>query len=279
MTDTDKLKEQTDNRFVKMNDRMVEVERQLDTVSIILDKPEMPSHDKLFEALAKAQAELTDPEQTGEAEVRMKSGGKYGYKYATLSGVLSTVRPILAKNGLSLMQLPTRANSDKGGEMLGLTTIIGHKSGQSIENYFEMLVPDPTPQGVGSAMTYMRRYAAMSILAIAGANDDDAEKTNPKEKSISADQADQIFNLADELFGSDSEDLLKRMCDKIFDVPKVTDIPAHEFDVAMRKIQNTRDRKDREAAAEKKPEPKEEEPKEEKPKDKKPSKPSMTPDN
>jgi hypothetical protein len=218
-----------------IDDRLAEHDKLFDKISIIAANE--PDTDKLYEALAKAQAELTDPEQTGEAEVRMKSGGKYGYKYATLSGVLSTVRPVLAKHGLAISQLPSRPASDRG-EMLGLTTILGHKSGQSLENYFEMVVPDPSPQGVGSAMTYMRRYVTMAICGIAGAQDDDAEKAQPAAKTITAAQADVILNRADELFGDDSEAMLERMCKKIHMCDAVREIPADEFDIAIARMEN-----------------------------------------
>jgi hypothetical protein len=199
-----------------------------------------PGCDKLFKALAKAQSEIQNAVHDAEAKA-----GPYSYKYATLDAVLEAVRGPLSKNGLSFMQLPGRV-MDGDVELLSLTTIIGHESGQSIENYFEMYPPKRDPQGIGSAMTYMRRYVLMAMCGIAGANDDDAEKTLPEEETISAAQADQIFNLADDLFGDDAEALLERMCDKIFQVDAVAKIPAKEFDVAIMRIENTRKRKDRE---------------------------------
>jgi hypothetical protein len=211
-----------------------------DMTPIAAATEERPQHDKLFTALAKAQTEIQNAEKDAEVDA-----GQYKYQYATLDAVLNALRGPLSKNGLSLLQLPGRTK-DGEVELLSLTTILGHSSGQSIENYFEMYPPKRDPQGIGSCMTYMRRYTAMAIVGIAGAADDDAEGTKTEAEKISPDQADQIFNLSDELFGDDSEALLKRMCDKIFDVPKVTDIPAAEFDVAMRKIENTKKRKDKE---------------------------------
>lgn len=219
------------NNMDLMADKLSEHDGLFDKLRIITDETERKP-DKIYKALAKAQAELTDPKQEAEADA-----GKYKYRYATLSGVLSVVRPVLAKNGLCLTQLPGR-RVDGDVELLTLTTILGHESGQSIENYFEMYPPQRDPQGIGSAMTYMRRYVAMSICGIAGAQDDDAEKTKPGKKAITAAQADQIFNLADELFGADSEAMLKRMCEKIHMVEAVRDIPADEFDVALKRIEN-----------------------------------------
>jgi hypothetical protein len=212
-------------------DKLSEHDSLFDKIKIISANDE-PSTDKLFAALAAAQAEIQDADKDSEVDA-----GRYKYKYATLANVLTAVRPVLSKNGLALSQLPTRAKADSG-EVLGLTTILGHESGQSIENYFEMLVPDPSPQGVGSAMTYMRRYVVMAICGIAGADDDDAEKAQPKAKLITAEQADAIFNKADELFGDDSEAMLERMCKKIHMCESVREIPANEYEVALKRIEN-----------------------------------------
>ncbi|MDX1429938.1 MAG: ERF family protein [Rhodothermales bacterium] len=213
---------------------------ELQSVLINQAAPE-PTHDKLFAALAKAQGEIKNAEHDAEADA-----GQYKYKYATLDSVLNAIRGPLSKNGLSIIQLPGRKIERDNVEILTLTTVLGHTSGQSIENYFEMYPPKRDPQGIGSAMTYMRRYTLMAICGIAGAADKDAEDLKEVIETISADQADQIYNLADELFGADADELLKRMCDKIFQVDAVADIPAKEFEVAIRRIENTRKRKDRE---------------------------------
>ncbi len=194
--------------------------------------------DKLFAALAKAQGEMHNAEHDA-------TNPHYGSSYATLASCLSAVREPLSKNGLSLMQLPGR-KVENGTELLTLTTILGHTSGQCIENYFEMYPPKRDPQGIGSAMTYMRRYALMAICGISGAADDDAEGTLPDAETITAAEADEILALADELFGSDADALLARMCDKIFGVESVPKIPAGEASIALQRIKNTKARKDRE---------------------------------
>lgn len=221
------------NKIELLENRFSGVERQLSTIEVIQNTQPEPGHDKLFEALSKAQAEIQDATQDAEADA-----GQYKYKYATLSAVLSTVRPVLSKHGLTIIQMPGRKVEDKGVEVLTLTTILGHKSGQSIENYFEMYPTRKDPQGIGSAMTYMRRYVVMAMCAIAGAADDDAEKTVPQKEKITAAQADQIFNTADELFGADSEEMLKRMCQKIHMVEDVRSIPADEYEVAIKRLEN-----------------------------------------
>lgn len=225
------------DRIDSTNEQVAIAHGRVDEVMGRLDSTEQPSCDKLYEALAKAQSEFKSAELDAEGQVKNRR-----YSYATLSSVITATREPLSKNGLSVMQLPTRAASDKGGECLGLTTILAHESGQSIENYFEMLVPDPTPQGIGSAMTYMRRYARMSILDIAGASDDDAESAQPKIVSLKPEQIDEILNMADELFGDDSDGVLERMCNKVFQVDAVGKIPAAGFDAAKNSLNNKKKR-------------------------------------
>jgi len=94
----------------------------------------------------------------------------------------------------------------------------------------------------------MRRYAAMAVCGIAGALDDDAERTKAEAPKITPAEADAILNLADELFGADADALLDRMCAKIFDCDSVPQIPQGQAEVAMQRIRNTKARKDREAA-------------------------------
>lgn len=206
-----------------------------------------PEHDKLFAALAKAQSEITAAEldATGQAGTRV-------YSYASLASVMKAIRGPLSKNGLSLIQLPERT-TEGDVTLLRLTTILAHASGQSISNRFEMYPPKNDPQGIGSAMTYMRRYTAMAIVGIAGANDDDAEGTKAAPKTITPAEADSILSLADELFGDDANALLERMCDKVFGVDAISKIPEGQKDVALNRIKNTRKRKDEEKS---KPKPK-----------------------
>jgi hypothetical protein len=85
-------------------------------------------------------------------------------KYATLENILDTIKPTLAKCGLSFSQFPD-------GD--GLTTILMHTSGEFLKANTKMTLRDQTPQGQGSAITYMRRYALSAVLGIATEEDDD----------------------------------------------------------------------------------------------------------
>lgn len=116
----------------------------------------------LLNALNKVQSELKPVEKT-------KLNPHFRSKFADLSGVLDEVLPLLAKNGLVLIQ------SISGSETHPvLDTIIAHaKSGQNIKSTAPLLCKEMTPQSLGSAITYMRRYSLMAIVGVSTVDEDD----------------------------------------------------------------------------------------------------------
>ena len=86
-------------------------------------------------------------------------------KYASLENIVEGVRKPLKKNGLSFSQFPTGEDS--------LTTILMHISGEWMKATVKMNPKEHTPQGQGSAITYMRRYALSAVLGIVTDEDDD----------------------------------------------------------------------------------------------------------
>lgn len=126
---------------------------------------------ELATALAKFQNEVTNPQNS-----KTVSAGKFSYKYAPLDEILSLVRPILAKNELSIVQVPTMSDG-----MVGVTTTLLHSSGEWIEtNPILLKLDKQSAQGAGSAITYARRYAISSILGISSEDDDDANSIEPE---------------------------------------------------------------------------------------------------
>lgn len=116
-------------------------------------------------ALAKAQAELTNTHKDQKA-----NAGKAQYRYANIASVLDDVRPVLARHALAVVQ-----GVGRDGEDVAITTRIVHESGEWIES----MLPLPVDrmggiQGVGSAITYGRRYALQAMLGIASDDDDGA---------------------------------------------------------------------------------------------------------
>ena len=102
---------------------------------------------------------------------------------------------MLAKHGLSVMQLPT---SDETA--VTVTTLLMHSSGQFIESEpFKVLLTKKDAQAAGSALTYARRYSLSSVLGIAWDDDDDgdsiAETNVTKELLAEIQELAQVKNI------------------------------------------------------------------------------------
>lgn len=155
--------------------------------SIVKQTPNIAS---LAEALSKAQADFGQIDKRRTATIQMKSGGQFSYKYADLSDVLKGIRAPLAANGLSILQ-PIIQNEDH----LLLVTRLLHSSGEWIESTYP-LNTYATPQEMGSAISYARRYALTALLGIAADEDDDAQAAQParpvtRQKAATSPQAAQ----------------------------------------------------------------------------------------
>ncbi len=118
--------------------------------------------DALAAALAKAQSEM--------GSVHKDAANPYFRSaYSSLANVWETVKPSLTKNGLSIVQLPS---SDERGYFV--QTQLMHSSGQWIRSSTYMKPAKEDPQGIGSLISYARRYALMAMV-MACPDDDDGE--------------------------------------------------------------------------------------------------------
>ena len=116
---------------------------------------------ELATALAAAQAEMTNPRFD-------KVNPGFRSKYASLAAVRDAVIPILAKHGIACVQNLTTTD---GG--IACTTMLIHKSGQSLMSTLPMPASKQDAQGLGSAATYARRYGLMAMVGVVGDEDDD----------------------------------------------------------------------------------------------------------
>jgi hypothetical protein len=94
--------------------------------------------------------------------------------YADLNVIMTKIRPILAKNGITLTQRTIVSND--GATMLH--TRIWHISGQWMETRARVIPTKNDPKTYASLLSYIKRYQAMAILNITvidDVNDDDAE--------------------------------------------------------------------------------------------------------
>jgi len=136
-------------------------------------------HKTLAEALAAFQAETPTFKKSKTAEVPTKAGGKYTYKYADLADIIPIVGPLLAKHGLSWSAKIGRAD----GELV-LRYILRHVSGEADSDEMPLSVPaNCKPQELGSAITYMRRYAMTAQLNIATEEDDDGSAAQKADRT------------------------------------------------------------------------------------------------
>lgn len=134
--------------------------------------------DKLVAAMAKAQQELENPIRDKKAKIQGKSKDNdkdynFEYSYSDIADILATCRPILAKHGVALFQLPLIRNST----MIVVTRLACED--QWIESDYPVCQIGGDHKAMGSALTYARRYALGAMIGIAPERDDDAASAAP----------------------------------------------------------------------------------------------------
>jgi ERF superfamily len=139
----------------------------------------------LAAALAKAQAELVNPEKSLIATIRVEGprGAEKSFRYAPLSSGLGIVRKTLSHHEIAAVQ--TTAIDQTAGTV-NLTTVLAHASGEWIASDWPVcaVADTATPRRMGAALTYARRYALFTLVGIAGEDDLDApdlEGPSPEE--------------------------------------------------------------------------------------------------
>jgi hypothetical protein len=141
-----------------------------------MDFRQSESIKELATALAKAQSEV-------KGALKDSNNPFFKSKYADLGSVWDAVREPLAKNNLAIVQFPQGDCS--------LLTILTHSSGEYMSASYTMTPTKKDPQGIGSAITYMRRYALQSVMGVCPEDDDgnqasEKQKTEPVKKNSSA---------------------------------------------------------------------------------------------
>jgi hypothetical protein len=122
---------------------------------------------EIAKALCQFQAEIKNPANSANNPF-------FKSKYAPLNEILNLVRPSLSKYGLSVLQMPSSNDGD-----VVITTLLMHSSGEWIESCPLRMKPAKNdPQGIGSAITYGRRYALSAILGISSEDDDDGNSAS-----------------------------------------------------------------------------------------------------
>ena len=125
----------------------------------------------LAEALAKAQGSMRGAKKSADNPF-------FKSKYADLSEVWEACREALSSNGLSV----TQTTNILDGQMVMETTLL-HSSGQWLKGVYPIKPTKDDPQGMGSAITYCRRYSLAAMVGVAQEDDDgnaaSAQPINP----------------------------------------------------------------------------------------------------
>ena len=122
---------------------------------------------ELAGALSKAQAML-------RGAVKDSTNPHFKSRYADLASCWDACREALAANGLSVVQLP-----EGSGNVVEMTTRLMHSSGQWIECTGTFTPSKADPQGMGSCITYARRYQLCAVVGISPEDDDGNAASEP----------------------------------------------------------------------------------------------------
>lgn len=134
-------------------------------------------NNELAKALNEFQAEVVTVGKDG-------TNPHFRSSFASLSNIMQSTQPILTRHGLSVMQLLDNLDGQPA-----LTTIVYHVSGQSERSTIPLILAKNDPQGVGSAVTYMRRYGYAAALQIVIDEDDDGNRASYQKPAQTASTA------------------------------------------------------------------------------------------
>ena len=116
---------------------------------------------ELAAALSVAQGKIT-------GALKDSANPFFKSKYADLASVWDACRSALSENGLAVIQTTEAVDPST----VTVVTTLAHKSGQYIKGILTMVPKDPSPQAIGSCLTYARRYALAAIVGVAQVDDD-----------------------------------------------------------------------------------------------------------
>ena len=115
---------------------------------------------QLAGALSKAQSEMSGAKKSAKNPF-------FKSNYANLEEVINCIKDPFANHGLSFLQFPVSSDG-----FAGVETTIMHESGEWVSNEFMLKCAKNDPQGMGSAITYARRYGLQSAVGLPSEDDD-----------------------------------------------------------------------------------------------------------
>lgn len=130
---------------------------------------------ELAAALSKAQGSMG-------ALLKDKDNPFFKSKYADLAAAWDACRKALSDNGIAVVQAP--GMDPERPNMVILDTLLTHASGEWIQSQCWAQPSKNDPQGIGSTVTYLRRYALLATVGLA-AEDDDGNAASGKDTKVS----------------------------------------------------------------------------------------------
>jgi ERF superfamily len=200
----------------------------------MLEKMQSDQINELATALSKVQGELTPA-------IKDSKNPFFKSSYADLSSVWNCCKDALSKYGLAIIQ----TMDAKDGQNVLITTL-AHASGQWMRSCLPILNEKNNAQGLGSAITYMRRYALSAIVGITCDDDDDGneacsqkniKKTEGESDLVTPEQARTIASMlaeCDDVFANNVENYYQ----KKFGVSSWSVLPRGEYEKLYSNISN-----------------------------------------
>jgi len=220
----------------KLINEIEELKRQIGTIPVQPTPKIIPYEseglNELFTSLAKAQLEM-EVAKTDATNPFFKS------RYADLASIVKASRKHLAINGLSVLQriLPN------GDGNVYLYTRLCHASGQWMESKMKIDPNKKDIQGIGSYITYLKRYNYAAICGVVSDDDDDGEDAMKQERSQSSvpqRYSEKISKAQLQVIGQElegMEDVLENIL-KGYKIGKLSDILAKNYTSCMNQIRN-----------------------------------------
>ena len=149
----------------------------------------------LVKALVNVQGEIKPAKKESENPF-------FHSKYADLGAVWESCRALLKANGLVVIQTTKVVGTD-----VVLVSTLAHVSGEWIKGELLLIPVKRDPQGIGSSISYARRYALAALLGIVSDEDDDGNAASmPQASRQPANQATGSHEPSGETFGKPSDD-------------------------------------------------------------------------
>ena len=148
-------------------------------------------------AFARAKPKLPTVVKAKEVDfTSQRTSKRVHYKYEDYAAIAEAITPVLAEEGLFIRH---ESVTDYTTKMVSVTTILSHRDGHetrvTLSGPFDESDGKGVYQAIGSAITYLSKFGAKSIVGLAAAEDDDGQKANPQEPRINREQVDELTKL------------------------------------------------------------------------------------